>query len=76
MRRILLSCAILAVLTLPAKYRDALILFYFHDMDVASTATSLALPEGTVKARLSRGREILSKKLSQRLGPVRLEEEL
>jgi RNA polymerase sigma-70 factor, ECF subfamily len=65
-----------AVLALPAKYRDALILFYFHDMDVASTATSLALPEGTVKARLSRGREILSKKLSQRLGSVRLGEEL
>ena len=64
-----------AVLALPAKYRDALILFYFHDMDVGSTARSLALPEGTVKARLSRGRKILSKKLSQRLGPVRLGEE-
>jgi len=42
-----------------------MILFYFHDMDVASTARSLALPEGTVKARLSRGREMLHSKLSQ-----------
>jgi RNA polymerase sigma-70 factor, ECF subfamily len=47
-----------AVFALPPKYREALILFYFHEMDVASTARSLALPEGTVKARLSRGREI------------------
>ena len=31
----------------------------FHDMDVAAAALSLGLPEGTVKARLSRGREIL-----------------
>jgi RNA polymerase sigma-70 factor (ECF subfamily) len=54
-----------AVFALPAKYRQTLILFYFHDMDLASTARSLALPEGTVKARLSRGREMLRRKLSQ-----------
>ncbi len=46
-----------AVGALPAKYREALILFYFHDMDVTGAARSLGLPEGTVKARLSRGRE-------------------
>lgn len=60
-----------AVFTLPQKYRETLILFYFHDMDVSSAAQSLALPEGTVKARLSRGREMLRSKLSQQLvGPV------
>ena len=57
-----------AVLALPPKYREALILFYFHEMDLASTARSLALPEGTVKARLSRGRGILRRKLSRQLG--------
>lgn len=56
-----------AVFTLPQKYRETLILFYFHDMDVSSAARSLALPEGTVKARLSRGREMLRSKLSQQL---------
>jgi len=56
-----------AVLAMPPKYRETLILFYFHDMDVAATARSLALPEGTVKARLSRGREMLFSKLSRRL---------
>jgi len=57
-----------AVFALPSKYREALILFYFHDMDVASTARILALPEGTVKARLSRGREMLRSKLSRQFG--------
>jgi RNA polymerase sigma-70 factor (ECF subfamily) len=65
-----------AVFALPAKCREALTLFYFHEMDVHDAARSLALdvhdaarslalPEGTVKARLSRGREILRGKLSR-----------
>jgi RNA polymerase sigma-70 factor, ECF subfamily len=56
-----------AVQTLPARYREALLLFYFHDLDVASAAQSLALPEGTVKARLSRGSALLRKKLERAL---------
>jgi len=34
-------------------------------MDVPAAAKSLGLPEGTVKARLFRGREILRSKLPQ-----------
>jgi RNA polymerase sigma-70 factor (ECF subfamily) len=56
-----------ALQSLPAKYREPLILFYFHDQDVAATARSLELPEGTVKARLSRGRALLKDKLEKRL---------
>jgi RNA polymerase sigma-70 factor, ECF subfamily len=56
-----------AVLALPSKYREALILFYFHDMDVSAAAQSLSLPEGTIKARLSRGRAMLLQKLSKLL---------
>jgi len=63
-----------AVLALPAKYREALILFYFHDMDVTAAAHSLGAPEGTIKARLSRGREILRGKLPQLLAMPRLKE--
>ena len=63
-----------AVGALPAKYREALILFYFHDMDVATAARSLGLPEGTVKARLFRGREILRSKLPQLLALPHLKE--
>lgn len=57
-----------AVLALPAKYRDVLTLFYFHGMDVAASAASLGLPQGTVKARLSRGRDLLRAKLPALLG--------
>lgn len=56
-----------ALRSLPPKYRDPLILFYFHDQDVATTARSLELPDGTVKARLSRGRALLESKLERRL---------
>jgi len=60
-----------AVLALPAKYRETLILFYFHDMDISTTARSLSIPEGTVKARLSRGREMLRSKFTQQsLAPL------
>jgi len=54
-----------AVFKLPAKYREALNLFYFHEMDVPAAAQSLGLPEGTVKARLFRGRELLRGKLKE-----------
>jgi RNA polymerase sigma-70 factor (ECF subfamily) len=60
-----------AVDTLPAKYREALVLFYFHEMDVASAARSLRLPQGTVKARLFRGREMLRGKLARFMGSQR-----
>jgi RNA polymerase sigma-70 factor (ECF subfamily) len=63
------------VLALPAKYREALLLFYFHDMDVSAAAQSLSLPEGTIKARLSRGRAILLRKLSKLLAQPRTQQE-
>lgn len=54
-----------AVLALPSKYRDAILLFYFHDQDVPAAARTLRIPEGTVKARLFRGRELLRSKFSR-----------
>ncbi len=52
-----------AVQSLPAKYREVLTLYYFHEMDVPSAARSLNLPEGTVKAHLFRARNLLRRKL-------------
>ena len=63
-----------AVFTLPPKYREALLLFYFHEMDVPAAAQSLGLPEGTLKARLFRGREMLRGKLARLLGESGLKE--
>lgn len=44
------------VADLPPKYRDALTLYYFMEMDVSAAASSLGIPEGTLKARLHRAR--------------------
>jgi RNA polymerase sigma-70 factor (ECF subfamily) len=54
-----------AVLALPAKYRDAVLLFYFHEQDVPQAARTLKVPEGTLKARLFRGRELLRSKFTR-----------
>jgi RNA polymerase sigma-70 factor, ECF subfamily len=63
-----------AVLALPAKYRDALTLYYFHHKDVAQAARTLGVPEGTIKARLNRGRELLRSKLPRLLSDLNLKE--
>lgn len=52
------------VATLPPRYREPMILYYLSEMDIGETARTLGLPEGTVKARLHRGREFLRKRLS------------
>lgn len=51
-----------AVLALPQRYREPVVLFYFHEQDVAAAAKTMRLPEGTVKARLSRARELLRRR--------------
>ena len=51
-----------AVLALPHRYREPVVLYYFHEMDVAAASRTMGLPEGTVKARLARGRELLRKR--------------
>jgi len=48
-----------AVLALPPRYREPVILFYFHEMDVGQAARTLSMPEGTMKARLARARDLL-----------------
>ena len=62
-----------AVLALPRRYREPVVLYYFHEMDVAAAARTMGLPEGTVKARLARGREMLRKRfphLSEESAPL------
>jgi RNA polymerase sigma-70 factor (ECF subfamily) len=54
-----------AVLALPLRYREPVVLFYFHEMDVAATAATMRLPQGTVKARLSRARALLRRRFPQ-----------
>ncbi len=55
------------VMTLPEAYREVLLCVYFHEMSVADTASALNIPDGTVKSRLARAREMLKTKLEGRL---------
>jgi RNA polymerase sigma-70 factor (ECF subfamily) len=48
-----------AVFALPPRYREPVVLFYFHEMDIAAAARTMRMPEGTLKARLSRARALL-----------------
>ena len=58
-----------AVLTLPARYREAIVVFYFQEMDLVESARILGIAEGTLKARLHRGRELLKRRCAA-LAPV------
>ena len=52
-----------AVDNLPEALRLTVILFYFHDLDLAQTAKTLGVPLGTVKSRLSRAKQRLKEVL-------------
>jgi RNA polymerase sigma-70 factor (ECF subfamily) len=53
--------ALLAALRqLPAAQREAIALYHLADLPVAEVADTLGVPEGTVKARLARGRAALA----------------
>jgi len=45
--------------TLHPKYKDIIKLYYFRELSCEEIATQLDLPEGTVKVRLFRARELL-----------------
>jgi len=49
-----------ALRKLPADQRRALVLYHLCDQSVAQIAAETGLPEGTVKARLARGRAALA----------------
>lgn len=63
-----------AVASLPPKYRDVTVLYYFQDEDLAETSRIMSLPPGTVKARLHRARKMLETKLSSLLQANPLQE--
>ena len=48
-----------AVLSLPPKYREAVLLYYYQQFKTAEIAEILHLPEATVSTRLSRARQKL-----------------
>lgn len=59
-----------AVMSLPAKYRTVIHLFYYEDMPVKHIAKLLNTKETTVKSQLHRAREMLKEKLKEDCGIV------
>ncbi|MDQ1104475.1 RNA polymerase sigma-70 factor (ECF subfamily) [Nocardioides zeae] len=60
-----------ALRRLPAAQREALVLHHVCDLPVAQVARETGSPEGTVKARLSRGRSALVTLLSDETPDLR-----
>jgi RNA polymerase sigma-70 factor (ECF subfamily) len=54
-----------ALRTLPVRQRQAVVLHYLADLPVADIAQALAVPSGTVKSLLARGRRALAAKLGE-----------
>ncbi|MFJ7182960.1 RNA polymerase sigma factor [Lysinibacillus xylanilyticus] len=48
-----------AILRLPIKQREAIVYFYLEEMTIKEISELLAIPEGTVKSRLKKGKELL-----------------
>jgi RNA polymerase sigma factor (sigma-70 family) len=58
------------ILTLPIKYREVIVLHYFYDVKINELSSTLDLNTNTVKTRLSRGRDILKRKIEAKEGDV------
>ena len=54
-----------AVLELPVKYREVIVLFYYEEMTSLEIAYLLDVSENTIKTRLRRGRDLLKTSLSE-----------
>jgi RNA polymerase sigma-70 factor, ECF subfamily len=56
-----------AVLHLPVKYREVMILFYYENYRVDEISAILNINENTIRTRLKRGKELLVKKLGREM---------
>jgi RNA polymerase sigma-70 factor, ECF subfamily len=57
-----------AILALPTHYREVVILCNLHEMNYEEAARVIGCAVGTVRSRLSRGRELLMKRLQAAAG--------
>ena len=58
------KCVVRGIVSrLPEKYRIPVLLYYSSDMSVPEIAKILHIPEGTVKSRMNKARQILKEEL-------------
>ena len=57
-----------AVLSLPVRYREVVVLCELQETSYAEAATVVGCSVGTIRSRLHRARELLGKKLQESLG--------
>lgn len=58
-----------AVLALPGRYREIIVLYYYEDMTLREIADALSIPINTVSTRLRRGRALLGDMLKGDIEP-------
>ena len=56
----------LAVINLPRKYREAIMLYYYQDMNMTEIGFALDIAQSSVSNRLRKGRELIRKTLEGR----------
>ncbi len=56
----------LAVMNLPKKFREVIMLYYYQDMDTSEISSVLGIAQSSVSNRLRRGRDLLRKALEGR----------
>ncbi|RNA69941.1 sigma-70 family RNA polymerase sigma factor [Alteribacter keqinensis] len=59
------ECLVHSVLGLPAKYREAVYLYYYEELTSKEISTLMNVRENTVKTRLRRARKMLKEKLGK-----------
>ncbi|MEH7255740.1 sigma-70 family RNA polymerase sigma factor, partial [Neobacillus niacini] len=55
-----------SILKLPVKYREIILLYFFHDLTLKEISEVCQINLSTVKSRMSRGKEILKKTMLER----------
>jgi len=48
-----------AIMNLPDKFREVVILYYYQELSIEDIARALRIPQGTVKSRLFKARNLL-----------------